>query len=882
MPPSDSFGADDTAADTTDRSTRRAILGAGSAALTTGLAGCEHTSEGRVDTSGPTPSVTITDARVVQYVENSQLTGSSNSLDDPPIVAGENATVLFDVEAEHVDQLPEEIPYSVIATGANVGEPRFLYKSDIEAITNGADPAAVFHQRVHSDGDEGGAPPVFEMPANPGTIEITLEHNNVNTNSVTLQAGPNADFEVASKPTLRVGFVELKHAGSTGPRVHGHGNQPHEHTGSVDWGNDNGEATFYRRSADSSMEYFRRVFPGDVVGYRHEDPHVCRFRDYYNWAEKRDAEDSHVTVKKAVGDSTFPNDGTVYEGRLSRSEAIDRLNADQGGGIDVVVQICPQGTVEGHQDYLDAHKRNAFGVCFNDRNVSVSADEATDAGEDVFHAHISAQEVTHQFARTPYSSPFSRTGNDPEHVDGSMRSIGYDLHDGTFSVLNDWSVADGNFTNGSPQTNSGQPVVSQLTSYMSYVLGQDHWTDSRIHRYLIEGDYGFEYNGGGSPAVDPVGGAAAGGGLGQEGGTQPVISVYGSVDDEGRVEVYNAATYLDTPVVTESEEAVPEEATPVEITLEDPEGEPLTRTVVGDRVAPTHHESTDRDTRSVTASLPFPTEGVSISVVRDGAETRVNPIVAPVRNRLSDVRLDAFVEGTDTFGKLTDTLALVDELMAGGEYDAAATTLAEEFIGGVEDGIDDYEAYANEPRPDDFVELTERLIERLRTIGPRQTPTPRPAEATEIGVDPSATYLHTAADDPAADATPIPLGELGIEPGSEVTLTRVGSYTKGGPGGQGLTAVFSASSELLAPEELDRLPDAIDAGEDYETSPTYYGDEQTDIPEDFLVSTQDGSDPSVTVTVPAEASHLFVAAIDNLYADNTDEDDDFGVEITPV
>jgi len=148
----------------------------------------------------------------------------------------------------------------------------------------------------------------------------------------------------------------------------------------------------------------------------------------------------------------------------------------------------------------------------------------------------------------------------------------------------------------------------------------------------------------------------------------------------------------------------------------------------------------------------------------------------------------------------------------------------------------------------------------------------------ERDVDPSRTYLRTESDN-TGDASPIDLGSLGLEPGDEITIERSGSF-EGSSGGTGMIAVFSGSDELAPSDSQKRVADAIDAEEDYETSPTYEGGSTTDIPEDFLVADNGGEQKSVTVTVPEGATHLFVAAIDNFYEDNSPGEEGFGVRIT--
>jgi PKD repeat protein len=148
-------------------------------------------------------------------------------------------------------------------------------------------------------------------------------------------------------------------------------------------------------------------------------------------------------------------------------------------------------------------------------------------------------------------------------------------------------------------------------------------------------------------------------------------------------------------------------------------------------------------------------------------------------------------------------------------------------------------------------------------------------------LDPRATYLHTNQDD-SANARAFRLSDLGVEPTETVRITRLGDFENGQEQAFGLTAVFSTNDTLLPRSERDRVPGAVDAGDDFVTSPTFNGNEETDIPEDFQVSTQDGSTASTTVTVPADARFIFLSAQDNLFQDNSDTDEDFQFRITVV
>lgn len=152
-----------------------------------------------------------------------------------------------------------------------------------------------------------------------------------------------------------------------------------------------------------------------------------------------------------------------------------------------------------------------------------------------------------------------------------------------------------------------------------------------------------------------------------------------------------------------------------------------------------------------------------------------------------------------------------------------------------------------------------------------------PAEAVTIGIDPRGTYLRTNNDPNVQNAIPIKLVSLSLTSSDTIVLTRLGDFDcrpNCGDISVGMIAVFSSSDVLLGGSNAHRVPDAIDAGTDVVTAPTFFGGLQTDIAQDFFI---DGI--GVTITIPTGATHLFVAAHDSLYGDNLDPDHDFALEL---
>ena len=170
-----------------------------------------------------------------------------------------------------------------------------------------------------------------------------------------------------------------------------------------------------------------------------------------------------------------------------------------------------------------------------------------------------------------------------------------------------------------------------------------------------------------------------------------------------------------------------------------------------------------------------------------------------------------------------------------------------------------------------------------------------PAGASTISIDPSRTFLLTAGDPwdggaPVPGSLPIHLADYGIAPGDVVLLEQLGDYYNGAEGYHGneasldtLTAmigIFSSTDALLAPDLLNRVPGALDAGQYIVTMNTLYGGAgnagvPTDIPYDFGIGAN-------IFQVPNGAAYLFVAAHDVYYSDNSDPDSDFALRMTRI
>jgi hypothetical protein len=163
-------------------------------------------------------------------------------------------------------------------------------------------------------------------------------------------------------------------------------------------------------------------------------------------------------------------------------------------------------------------------------------------------------------------------------------------------------------------------------------------------------------------------------------------------------------------------------------------------------------------------------------------------------------------------------------------------------------------------------------------------PSPAPISGN---VSVKATFLHAGAGDAPDPPRVVDLSAARYKPGDALMISyKVAPTGFSYFGCQGpfertedvrLLGVFSSSSELLPSSERDRVPGAIDAGEDISVEATWPNNEPVDIPQDFRVTP-----PSVfIIKIPPSATHLFLGIADSYYIDNCGTGADFVIETAP-
>ena len=136
----------------------------------------------------------------------------------------------------------------------------------------------------------------------------------------------------------------------------------------------------------------------------------------------------------------------------------------------------------------------------------------------------------------------------------------------------------------------------------------------------------------------------------------------------------------------------------------------------------------------------------------------------------------------------------------------------------------------------------------------------------EIELSVKGAYLRTDGNTDSPGI--VDLESNGFSAGDNILISFEGSINVYGESDyetiNGLGGVFSSTNQLLSVSEAQRVPGAIDAGEDFDSGKTHMSQQDTDIPEDFWIEPPAG----FSIAVPQNAKYLFVSFIDSYYADN--------------
>lgn len=712
---------------------------------------------GGVPDTGPRPKVGITNARIVQHVERTQVEEPGTAPvrvlheePDPDLVRGDPSAVVFEFDTlENLDNVGGA-PLEVAVFSGNSGSGgRYEREGIIEfserqlkRIKNGADTVAVLHELSNAQGPNGN--PVFELETGQARIAPVidpLKHTAAVHTTITPRATAPKSVsrarprQIRDVAPLKIGFIPVRDT-PTSPLNPFSDLDPGDRYGTA-----NGMPRDPLRSFESATEYLQRAYPGDVVAYLHqEQPFPGRAdEDDAVRGEMAKVEDelNRIATGTLTQQSNFPNGGTLRLDGRSRSQMVNRIRND---GFDVTVAIVPaiaanQGPNRESGGYFPYHGEPWSGVAFGPGHAVV-INGASASGTDASISPLVAQEVGH-FFQDDYLDPapdhplaqrrdpdgLNKTVNgvpiDKDHArhrgsqnagvsntDGpGVVSRAYELRDG-FANLQHFDNPNGNFEAHGPgetydcgdrngcQTGSVD-FLRQVPNYMSYTGRDDRsWGDARVHQQLIAIGTGKRWDAGLSGSVS----------------ARFVLAASGTVNDDGGVEYGSVRAFRGIDRYVDREDG------PVEVAIEGPDDETLASARVPVAVPATHADEGASTPDRPLFLLPFDPPGVGVRTTYDGRTTSMNPIVRSVRDAIERVPPRGFSGGLEAARDAVDErLAEVAALMTEGAYDDAATVMQVDVREVVQARMTPYEAALDQRTPRTMLSLVDRIAEHLAT-----------------------------------------------------------------------------------------------------------------------------------------------------------------------
>lgn len=646
-------------------------------------------------TSAPTlPSPSFSNPRLVQTVANTRVEDNTHVLhtvDDPDLVADENAATVFDLS---VAGAPSDLPRWAYVDEA-VGNRFALARDSMEqlaSVTN--DPPAVFDR----DARQGTAlnlsqtiaenPTPFRMSINvPQRVSLRMEAPcGYEYDSSTLRMG--TDYSVQHARPLNVGFISV-----------------HDPGGGSNYGNAGGQAQRYTRSVELALQFLQLTYPGGVYGYRHYVGFRGARKGVFGRGEYRDHKWARQILEKKQSNGNLSGQFYAPGAGDSRADAEATITTN---GFDVWVLIVPDG-------YYDHHGKDVSGLYPGSNQKAVSVRDRSGMRNDRVVGEVAAQEIGHFYVKRPYEHDgpsYPMAQRDDRGSEGSyggssldydharhrdsqnfgsggptdrpgLVSEGYDFTDGSFRLVEEFSLGPGSFT---PDTDGPDTSLESVESYMSYSNGR-RWADAWMYQKLIDTSYGAAKT-----------------------RNQSIFSGTARVDEDGAVRFDSVDAFRGGAFTEGTDDGA------VLMEFLTPNGE----TVLSRRVQPSFEVDTHDGRETVPlmfVQFPFPETAAVLRADHADVRTRVNPIVRPIRDAVERIPDSGFVgDPGETRARLHEQLDGVAALMRDRAYAGASDQLSE-FDELVADGVrEEYESLANQPVRSEVLSLSERMHERLAAL----------------------------------------------------------------------------------------------------------------------------------------------------------------------
>jgi len=706
------------------------------------------------------PRIGITDARVVQQVERTQVEGTGSPVrvyhqekpTPPQLVDGENSAVVFEFDTlENLDQMQNPLQIAVFS-GTSASNTRYgregtieFSKTDLQDIKSDSEHTIAALHRL-SNNNSGNGNPVFELDTGDVKLSPIIQGGQITSGvRTTLSVGSS---RIRSLDTLRVGFVVFRDSPPVPGSVQGTNinipnvpQNPGERYGQWNGPNasDSGMPRAPRRTFESATEYLQRAYPGNVATYLLDPstPFAANGISLLGLPDDMSRAVEWLTNEVIFNTNNPANIGTVRPDGQNRSTILSQINTR---GFHVVVAIVP-GIAPNNPnatDYFDFHNQDAAGQAYLP-GMAVGLQGAGPGGGDQVASTTAAQEVGHYFqdylARN-YLDPGPRhpmaqrrNGSNPfqegpapsgpndvprildklharhkdsqnEGINGTdgpgVVSIAYDL-EGGFANLQRFSNPNGSFSVDGPGYNSNNPT-STIQGVESYMS----YTNDNDQSWADERIHNRLIRTGADGWNVPT--------LGDKDAEKFMVSATGRVTDDGGVR------YTQVTALRGMERYPDHEDHPVEVALLGPDDEVLVRANVRAKFVITHAHGELPELPAF--KLPFEQQGVRVRTTYDGTTTFMNPVERSVRDAVGRVPENGFTgESEAAREKINNGLDEVAALMEQREYRDAAAVMDGTVRTRIRTALGEYDAALGQRTLSGMIALVDRMVERLETAG---------------------------------------------------------------------------------------------------------------------------------------------------------------------
>ncbi|WP_276302754.1 LamG domain-containing protein [Halorussus lipolyticus] len=395
-----------------------------------------------------TTSISITNPRLVQSVENSRLDNNKDvindsefltddtHLSDPPLVANKATAFMFDITGENVDQLGGPVTVSVAVNGETQGELMIQAATVQDVVTSDV---ALFDKLVDNGNFDS---PVFTVEEG-DTVSLTVTGEGLETADQELTIGEDeSEVSIVTMPALNVGVMPVERPD--------------------DYGTLEDSRFSYVDKVEQIAKQMQFLFPTHRVNiYRYTAGYVKgEYKKTFSRAQ------DFIFVQQTLNDLTPVTNGDDGEVFSVKNGDVIKNPQMEISAFDVTIAMLPEKYFDFHNwwEFDESSLRGVEPIYPEDADGDGVQDLQPPASTGVLISAPPAtaeMEVGHHFINTQYPSSLADDG-DTAHATPDLYSTTYYL---------------------------SQSHVGAITGANSFMAHNGSWMDAKTFKLLIESGF---------------------------------------------------------------------------------------------------------------------------------------------------------------------------------------------------------------------------------------------------------------------------------------------------------------------------------------------------------------------------------------------------------